>query len=258
MKLTISKEDYLKAVAEAEEESDQAVSSAILRRRLGVSAPAVTAALRRLKRDGLLRVRPAGVIRLTESGREITAKLLRRHYLIERMLTEVFAMEWYKVHEEAERLEHAVSDDFEGRLVERLGTDAPCPHGHHVEGRSPTGRRRRGWRLLGDLTAGQSGKVRAVYERDRGLLEYLDRVGLRPGVRVELTSRDVDETLALRVGGAPVKVGSSIGARVWVSPVVETDGTPPKVSSRRVHSRSTRRGRARRRTGTQRRTPRPV
>ena len=147
MKLTISKEDYLKAVAEAAEdhdESDQAVSSAVLRRRLGVSAPAVTAALRRLKRDGLLRVGSAGMIRLTESGREITSKLLRRHYLIERMLTEVFAMEWYKVHEEAERLEHAVSDDFEARLMERLGTDAPCPHGHHVESRSPTDRRRRG------------------------------------------------------------------------------------------------------------------
>jgi DtxR family Mn-dependent transcriptional regulator len=221
VKLTISKEDYLKAVAEAAEdhdESGQAVSSAVLRRRLGVSAPAVTAALRRLKRDGLLRVGSAGMIRLTESGREITSKLLRRHYLIERMLTEVFAMEWYKVHEEAERLEHAVSDDFEARLMERLGTDAPCPHGHHVENRSPTDRRRHGWRLLGELGAGQGGKVRAVYERNRGLLEYLDRVGLRPGVRVELTSRNVDETLALRVGAAPVKVGTSIGARVWVSP----------------------------------------
>jgi DtxR family Mn-dependent transcriptional regulator len=224
VKLTISKEDYLKAVAEAEEESDQAVSSAILRRRLGVSAPAVTAAVRRLKRDGLLKVAPTGMIGLTESGREITSKLLRRHYLIERMLTEMFAMEWYKVHEEAERLEHAVSDDFERRLVKHLGTDAPCPHGHHVDGRSPTDRRRRGWRLLGDLTAGQSGKVRAVYERDRGLLEYLDRVGLRPGVRVELTSRNVDETLALRIDEAPVKVGSSVGARIWVSPDVETAG----------------------------------
>jgi DtxR family Mn-dependent transcriptional regulator len=225
VKLTISKEDYLKGVAEAEEEGDQAVSSAVLRRRLGVSAPAVTAALRRLKRDGLLRVGATGIIRLTASGREITAKLLRRHYLIERMLTEVFAMEWYRVHEEAERLEHAVSDDFEGRLVEHLGTDAPCPHGHYVESRSATDHRRRGWRLLGELTAAQGGKVRAVYERDRGLLEYLDRVGLRPGVRVELTSRNVDETLALRVGGAPVKVGASIGVKVWVSPEVETAGT---------------------------------
>ena len=225
VKLTISKEDYLKAVAEAEEESDRVVSPAVLRRRLNVSAPAVTAALRRLKRDGLLRVSPIGVIRLTERGRKITAKLLRRHYLIERMLTEVFAMEWYKVHEEAERLEHAVSDDFERRLVEHLGTDAPCPHGHHVESRSPTDYRRRGWRPLAELTAGQDGKVRAVYERDRALLEYLDRVGLRPGVRVKLTSRNVDETLALRVSGSPVKVGSSIGARVWVSPDVETAGT---------------------------------
>jgi DtxR family Mn-dependent transcriptional regulator len=104
LKLTISKEDYVKAIAEAEAESDQLVSSAVLRRRLNVSAPAVSAALRRLSRDRLVRIDSAGGIHLTAKGRDITVRLLRRHYLIERMLTEVFAMEWYKVHEEAERL----------------------------------------------------------------------------------------------------------------------------------------------------------
>jgi DtxR family transcriptional regulator, Mn-dependent transcriptional regulator len=217
MKLTISKEDYLKAVAEAAEESDQPVSSAILCRRLGVSAPAVTAALRRLSRDGLLRVGPTGALRLTETGREITARLIRRHYLIERMLTEVFGLEWYKVHEEAERLEHAVSDDFERRLIERLGTEAPCPHGHHVESRSPRERRRRGLRLLCELGAGETATIRAVHERDRALLEYMDRVGLRPGALVELESRNVDDTLDLRVGGVPTRVGAPIGGHIWVS-----------------------------------------
>jgi DtxR family Mn-dependent transcriptional regulator len=217
VKLTISKEDYVKAVAEAQAEGEQMVSAAVLRRRLSVSAPAVTAALRRLSRDGLLRVDEAGAIHLTGKGREVAVRLLRRHYLVERMLTEVFSMEWYKVHEEAERLEHAVSDDFERRLIARLGTDRPCPHGHHVERGTPVERRRQGWRLLSDLGAGQRGKILAVYERDRGLLEYLDRVGLRPGVLVELASQNVDETLTLRVGKESVTVGAPIGSKVWVS-----------------------------------------
>jgi DtxR family Mn-dependent transcriptional regulator len=217
LKLTISKEDYVKAVAEAEAESDQPVSSAVLRRRLSVSAPAVSAALRRLSRDRLVRIDSAGAIHLTAKGREITVRLLRRHYLIERMLTEVFSMEWYKVHEEAERLEHAVSDDFERRLIHRLGTTAPCPHGHDMESRAPAERRRRGWRLLGELNAQESGNVVAVYERDRALLEYLDHVGLRPGVLLLLASRNVDDTLTLQVGGKSITVGASIGSRVWVS-----------------------------------------
>lgn len=214
VKLSISKEDYLKAVAEAE--GDPPVSATVLRRRLGVSAPAVTAALRRLSRDGLVKVDSASAIHLTAKGREIAVRLLRRHYLIERMLTEMFSMEWYKVHEEAERLEHAISDDFERRLIARLGTDAPCPHGHHVESATPVDRRRQGWRPLRDLGPGESGEILAVYEWDRGLLEYLDRVGLRPGVRVEVASRNVDETLTLRVGGASVTVGAPIGLKVWM------------------------------------------
>jgi DtxR family Mn-dependent transcriptional regulator len=241
VKLTISKEDYVKAVAEAEAESDQAVSAAALRRRLNVSAPAVTAALRRLSRDGLVKVDSAGAIHLTGEGRKITVKLLRRHYLVERMLTEVFSMEWYKVHEEAERLEHVVSDDFERRLIARLGTDAPCPHGHQVESGTPVKRRRRGWRLLGDLGTGEGGRVRAVYERDRSLLEYLDRVGLRPGVLVELASRNVDETLTLRIGGESVKVGAPIGAKVWISGHADTGTVPAKAGSGPVTLRRPRR-----------------
>jgi DtxR family Mn-dependent transcriptional regulator len=244
VKLTISKEDYLKAVAEAEEESDQPVSSAVLCRRLEVSAPAVTAAIRRLSRDGLVRVGSTGTIRLTEIGREITAKVLRRHYLVERMLTEMFAMEWFKVHDEAERLEHAVSDDFERRLIERLGIDAPCPHGNHVEGRSPRERRRRGWRLLSELGVGERARVQAVHERDRALLEYLDRVGLRPGVPVEVAGRNVDDTLNLRVGGVPTKVGAPIGAAIWVlGGVADSGSAEPDTGRAASRSKAVRRAR---------------
>ena len=78
-------------------------------------------AIKRLKRDALIRVGKEGQITLTRAGLEIANRLLHRHHLIERMLTEIFGMEWYKVHDEAEQLEHAVSADFERRLIEKLG-----------------------------------------------------------------------------------------------------------------------------------------
>ncbi len=127
--ITVSKEDYLKAILEAECEGEQVIA-ARLAQWLSVSAPAVTMALRRLKRDRLVSVRQDGRIQLTPAGRTIARQLVTRHHLIERMLHEVFGMTWYKVHDEAERLEHAVSADFESLLLRKLGRGGPCPHGN--------------------------------------------------------------------------------------------------------------------------------
>lgn len=127
--ITVSKEDYLKAILEAECEGEQVIS-ARLAAWLSVSPPAVTMALRRLRRDGLVLVRQDGRVQLTSEGRNIARRLAIRHHLIERMLHEIFEMEWYKVHDEAERLEHAVSSDFEAMLLQKLGRDGPCPHGN--------------------------------------------------------------------------------------------------------------------------------
>src|SRR2546423_15035176 len=106
-------------------------------------------ALRRLKKDALVRVDSAsGEVHLTTAGRKIARKLTLRHHLIERMLSELFGMEWWKVHDEAERLEHAVSPDFEAKLLARLGPGGPCPHGNLSGLESPASRRRRGLLLL--------------------------------------------------------------------------------------------------------------
>src|SRR5881296_2007674 len=142
--ITVSKEDYLKAILEAESEGESVIS-ATLAHWLSVSPPAVTMAVRRLKRDGLVRVKVKGGIGLTAAGRKIAGKLALRHHLIERMLTEIFGLEWYKVHDEAERLEHAVSKDFEERLLQVLGTGKTCPNGNIVGRDTPRDRRRRGW-----------------------------------------------------------------------------------------------------------------
>jgi DtxR family transcriptional regulator, Mn-dependent transcriptional regulator len=216
VKITISKENYLKAIAEAESEGETVIA-ATLTRWLGVSAPAVTMATKRLKRDGLIRVGKEGHITLTSEGVEIANRLLNRHHLIERMLTEIFGMEWYKVHDEAEQLEHAVSADFERRLIEKLGTGGACPHGNRALMDKPEDRRRRGLRPLDEAQPNQKLKVISIFERDRKLLEYLEGLGVRPGTSVDVVARNYDETLTLRVNGKPLQLGRPAASKVWVS-----------------------------------------
>ena len=209
-RLTISKENYLKAIAEAESEGE-VVKAVTLARWLQVSAPAVTMALRRLTRDGLISIAGDGQLSLTPAGSEIANRLLNRHHLIERMLTEIFGLEWYKVHDEAEQLEHAVSADFEQKLLERLGDEVQCPHGNIVGLDTPAARRARGLKTLEDAAAGERLAVVSVFERDRKLLEYLDSVGIRPGVVVEVAEAGPAPELA---GG--VRIERAVAARVWV------------------------------------------
>ena len=213
MRITISKENYLKAIAEAESEGET-VKAVTLTRWLHVSAPAVTMAIKRLKRDALIRVAAEGQITLTPSGREIASRLLNRHHLIERMLTEIFGLEWYKVHDEAEQLEHAVSADFERKLVERLGESNPCPHGNIVGMDSPSARRQRGLKPLEEALPGERLVVVSFFERDRKLLEYLDDAGVRPGVRLDVVA--MGPVLDLRAGRSKVHLDATVGPKVWV------------------------------------------
>jgi DtxR family transcriptional regulator, Mn-dependent transcriptional regulator len=214
--ITVSKEDYLKAILEAESEGETVIS-ATLAHWLKVSAPAVTMAVRRLKKDGLVRVQAGGELRLTAAGRKIARKLTLRHHLIERMLSEIFAMEWYKVHDEAERLEHAVSPDFESKLLSKLGRGGACPHGNLSEMESPSSRRRRGLVLLAEAEEGKSYTVSGIYERDRGLLEFLEERGIRPGARLALVERNYDKTLSIRTTAGSMVLGRPAAERIWVS-----------------------------------------
>jgi DtxR family transcriptional regulator, Mn-dependent transcriptional regulator len=214
--ITGSKEDYLKAILEAESEGETVIS-ATLAHWLAVSPPAVTMALRRLKKDGLVRVQADGHVALTPAGRKIARKLTLRHHLIERMLAEMFGMEWYKVHDEAERLEHAVSPDFEAKLLARLGRAGACPHGNLSEMESPASRRRRGLLLLAHAEAGKNYVVSGIYERDRRLLEFLEDRGVRPGARLHVSGRNYDQTLTLATDAGTVALGRSAAERVWVT-----------------------------------------
>jgi DtxR family Mn-dependent transcriptional regulator len=214
--ITVSKEDYLKAIAEAEAEG-QTVIPATLAHWLSVTRPAVTFALKRLTKDGLVAVKNDGHIHLTAQGREIAERTIVRHHLIERMLSEIFGMAWYEVHEEAERLEHAVSPAFEKKLVEKLGHKDACPHGNGLALRSPAERRKRGLRLLSEAEPGSKYAITSVYERDRKLLEFFDQEGIRPGARIRVEARNYDGTVSLAVEKRQIRLGTSAAEKVWVS-----------------------------------------
>lgn len=215
--ITVSKEDYLKAILEAESEGETVIS-ATLAHWLKVSPPAVTMALRRLKRDGFVRVQADGNVRLTAAGRKIARHLTLRHHLIERMLSEIFGMEWYKVHDEAERLEHAVSPDFEAKLLAQLGRGGACPHGNLSELESPASRRNRGLVLLAEAESGKNYVVSGIYERDRQLLEFLETRAIRPGARLRVAGRNYDQTLNLSTAAGNISLGGAAAERVWVTP----------------------------------------
>jgi DtxR family transcriptional regulator, Mn-dependent transcriptional regulator len=209
VKRTISKENYLKAIAEAQSEGETVIA-ATLARWVHVSPPAVTMAIRRLSRDGLIRATEAkGEIQLTAAGRKIAHEILHRHHLIERMLSEVFGMEWFKVHDEAERLEHAVSADFEALLAAKLGPQRACPHGSMSEIDSPRERRLRGLQTLNEVASPALVQVVSVYERDRATLERLDALRVRPGVEIAVDG-------GFRIKGEKVKIPAPLAERVWV------------------------------------------
>jgi len=226
--ITVSKEDYLKAILEAESEGCTVIA-ATLAHWLEVSPPAVSMALRRLRRDGFVAVAEDGVVRLTAQGRETAYRTALRHHLIERMLSEIFGMPWYQVHDEAERLEHAVSPEFEALLIRRLGEHGTCPHGNAVLPESEAVRRRRGLQPLADAAVGEMCRVTSLYERDPELLSFLHRTGIEPGGDVRVLRRNQGGTLDIATAAGQFTIDSAAAEKVQVirADRTENDGVHP-------------------------------
>ncbi|HVU48270.1 MAG TPA: metal-dependent transcriptional regulator [Terracidiphilus sp.] len=216
--INVSKENYLKAILEAEAEGREVIP-AVLAHWLEVSAPAVTMALKRLKRDGYVEVGADGIVRLTASGRETAYRTALRHHLIERMLSELFGMEWHEIHEEAERLEHAVSPAFEAKLKEKLGEGGACPHGNAVLPVRPADRRRRGETQLSEAAEGRRYTVTSLQERDPKLLLFLHKAGIGPGQSLRVLSQNYDQTVQIELDTGKSILGRPAAEAVWLRPV---------------------------------------
>jgi DtxR family transcriptional regulator, iron-dependent repressor len=211
---SVSQEDYLKAIWEMLEENQTPIS-ARLAEELNVTPPAVTAALKRMTRDGHVRMERSGKIDLTRKGRQVAEHLALRHQLAERLLTDVIGLSWAKAHDEAERMEHAISPEVEALLLKRFGTKSSCPHGVPMRG-GIAQLRRSGAVLLSDLQAGEKAEILCVYEKDGKFLEFLEGLELRPSARVEVKNREYDETMTIRSAGRRMHLGKPATSRIWV------------------------------------------
>jgi DtxR family Mn-dependent transcriptional regulator len=217
----VSKENYLKAILEAEAEGLQVIP-VVLAHWLEVSAPAVTMALKRFKRDGYVEVGADGIVRLTAQGRETAYRTALRHHLIERMLSEIFGMEWHEIHEEAERLEHVVSPAFEAKLKEKLGEGGACPHGNFVLPMNPAERKLGGETPLSEAAEGGRYTVTSLQERDPELLLFLHQAGIGPGQSLRVVSQNYDQTVSIELPVGVSILGRPAAEAVWLR--VETDG----------------------------------
>src|ERR1700754_4557197 len=213
--ITGSKEDYLKAIIEAESEGHTVIPS-FLAQWLRVSPPAVTKAMKRLRDDGYIDASRNGALKLTTKGRETAYRTALRHHLIERMLAEIFGMEWYQVHDEAERLEHAVSPALEAKLIEKLGEKVMCPHGNAVLPESPVRRKKRGMIQLSEAAEGADYIVSSLYERDPKLLLFLHKMGIGPQSSVRIVSKNYDQTLSVVTPVGASTLGRPAADKVWV------------------------------------------
>ena len=184
---------------------------------LGVSRPTVAVGLRRMARDGLVRMNGRKEIELTTNGMGAAESIVRRHRIMERWLTDGLGLDWVTADTEAARLEHAVSEVVEQRLYEVLGRPATCPHGNPIPGHSQNSP---GELMLSALKAGDSvtiTRVSEVAEREAPLLlAYLHQRDLTPGREVTVLETDeVGKTLRVRAGDRDVTLSYQTASKVW-------------------------------------------
>jgi DtxR family Mn-dependent transcriptional regulator len=205
--LTRSREDYLKAL-HALAPAGGRVPPSRLAGRLGVSAPSVTNMLARLAAEGLVVHQRRTGTRLTAAGRRQAMRMVRRHRILETFLVRVLGLDWSLVHEDAEVLEHHVSERVLEALDRHMGHPREDPHGHPIPDR--TGRlRRRELRPLADLPRGRRATVREIVDRDGRLMARWKRAGLVPGAGVRMREvRSLDDVFVVEVKGRRLTTGS--------------------------------------------------
>jgi DtxR family transcriptional regulator, Mn-dependent transcriptional regulator len=213
---TVAEEEYLQTIYWLKE-AGLPITGANIARALQVSAPTVHEMLGRLESDGYVRRNDDKSLEFTKSGHEHAAGVVRRHRLIERFLTDVLGIPWDDVHEEAERLEHAMSPVLEERMLAAIAGATTCPHGHPIL----EGEREQGVPLA-DVEEGAKVRVLRFENEAEDLLHYLKDAGLHPGLEGTLAASG-DEEVALESNGSRHVITRSVAETVSVS----ADPSPP-------------------------------
>jgi DtxR family Mn-dependent transcriptional regulator len=219
--VTVAEEEYLQTLYWLFE-AKLPMTGANVARAMQLSAPTVHEMVGRLERDGHITRASDKAISFTDSGREHAEAIVRRHRLIERFLTDVLGIPWDEVHEEAERLEHAMSPVLEQRMLAAIGDAKTCPHGHPIE----AGSRIEG-APLADVEIGATVTVLRFENEAEDLLHELKATGLEPGMEGTLVASDADEVVIEDAAGARVSVTPSVAATVSV---LADPAPPPRVA----------------------------
>lgn len=202
---TRAQEDYLKALYHLHGDH-RPVPTRDLAQRLGISSPSVSEMVTRLTAQGLVEHDRYRGQQLTREGRKVALELVRHHRLLEMFLVRVLGYSWDEVHDEAERLEHVMSERMEQRIFELLGRPELDPHGHAIP--SVSGKvRSHSERPLSECKAGEKVVVQGVSDADAGRLRELERRGLMPGTRIEvLAVSEYEGPMEVRIKGRRVSV----------------------------------------------------
>ncbi len=212
-----SQEEYLEAIYRLEREGP-GVSTSALANELGVAAASVSGMLKKLSTDGFVEHKARGEAKLTQAGLAVAVRVLRRHRLAECLLTQTLGMPWDEVHEEACRLEHAISARVEERLVAFLGDPKTCPHGHPIPPADLSDPDRPGVPLA-QLDPGASTTVHGVTEELSELLRYLGEIGMRPGAAITLLEKaPLGGPLTVRVGERTHAISLELARMITVLP----------------------------------------
>ncbi|WP_249011013.1 metal-dependent transcriptional regulator [Conexibacter sp. DBS9H8] len=220
MEPTVAEQEYLESLFWLLE-AGLAMTGANLARAMQLSAPTVSEMLGRLERDGLIARDSSRTISFTEEGRADAERLVSRHRMVERFLTDVVGVPWDDVHEEAEKLEHAMTPRFEAFMRAAIGDATTCPHGHPIH----VGHRIDGVPLA-DCAPGASIQILRFENEAEDLLHYLKSVGVEPGLTGQVLGSD-PEVVSLTLAGRETELTTSVAETVSV---LANPSPPPRIA----------------------------
>jgi len=208
-------EEYLESIFKLQQ-TEHPVSVSRLAEHLKLSAPSVSGMMKKLEQNGLIYYAENRGVCLTEKGEQIARKVVRRHLLSERFLTDILGLKWHEVHDEACKLEHVISPEVEERLAQSLGNPQTCPHGHAIPDKKGKVLEEKA-RPLAELEPGKKAIVLRVSEEDPKMLQYLATLGLMPEVKVEVTEiAPFGGPILIKVGRAKYALGHGVATKILV------------------------------------------
>lgn len=215
-KLSPPTEDYLKTIYMLRERNAGVTTTAIAAA-LTVTPASVTGMIKKLAEMKLVRHTPYQGVELTRTGEKIALEIVRHHRLLELFLSEALGYSWDRVHDEADALEHVISEEFEDRIAEQLGHPSIDPHGDPIPAKDGTITAVAEQVLL-QLAIGRAATITRVSDQDSDMLRYADELGLRPAVRITLIQAEpFGGSLRLKVGKVERSIGRELAARIFVT-----------------------------------------